>query len=484
MKTLSKGFLLLLLVVAGFQVQGQGLISTQSNALESNSEPFPHCGAHDLMKHADHHQSGVLNWSDDFMTQISKVAAKRSQEKASGEVFVIPVVFHVVYHDSSENLPDSVIHNQLNILNESFRRTNADTANMRTIFSDVVGDAEIEFQLAQFDPAGAPATGITRTQSPVEYFGGILPYSQTQTQQIADWIADSLYYNYFRITDSSLGGSDAWDTDRYLNVWVGDLRIFEPQFNNFEELVFFGLATPPLGHVNWPDSVLQELNQYNDGVLLHYVNLGANNPNLLPAPYTAFNGVVTTGKMLVHEVGHYLGLRHIWGDGDCTMDDFIDDTPNTIAASQWTCNLNGNGCVDNINGVDLPNMLENYMDYSSGDCQNSFTLGQVDVMRAVLEDHRPNLATVITSVQPGESRAANQIRLYPNPTSGEFSIDLGTPRDKVQISILNSLGQVITVQELRHTKQVQLNLDAPQGLYFLHLTFDSKQSEVIRLVKQ
>ena len=96
---------------------------------------------------------------------------------------------------------------------------------------------------------------------------------------------------------------------------------------------------------------------------------GGNNPNSFTAPYTAFNGLTTTGKILVHEAGHYLGLRHIWGDGDCNHDDFISDTPKSINHAGFICNYNANTCVDNINGVDLNDMVENYMDYSSANCQ-------------------------------------------------------------------------------------------------------------------
>ena len=83
------------------------------------------------------------------------------------------------------------------------------------------------------------------------------------------------------------------------------------------------------------------------------------------------------------------------------MDDFIADTPNANNHSNWGCNLNSNTCVDNIEGVDLPNMVENYMDYSSGTCQNSFTIGQADVMRAVLDVYRPLLAETISTANVG-----------------------------------------------------------------------------------
>jgi hypothetical protein len=99
------------------------------------------------------------------------------------------------------------------------------------------------------------------------------------------------------------------------------------------------------------------------------------------------------GRACVHEVGHYLGLRHIWGDplfGDgCSVDDGLSDTPNQNAASQFSCNHNLNSCTDSP--VNYPDMVENYMDYSNDGCMNMFTVNQSIVMRAILELARPGL---------------------------------------------------------------------------------------------
>ncbi|PIE61688.1 MAG: hypothetical protein CSA29_02025 [Desulfobacterales bacterium] len=156
----------------------------------------------------------------------------------------------------------------------------------------------------------------------------------------------------FRLTETEQGGDSPWDQTRYLNIWTGDLRILEPQFNNLEEVVFLALATPPIPHPNWPNEVVEPFIQFNQGVLVHYLNVGGNNPYQYSYPYSAYNGLVNKGKTLVHEIGHYLGLRHIWGDGDCSMHDYIWDTPNATNHAQFTCNPNANTCIDSINGMD------------------------------------------------------------------------------------------------------------------------------------
>lgn len=475
----------LLICVAVFivhtAVNAQAVATAINQSKGINSSELPYCGSHDYTQKLNQINSNYSILSDQMMTQIKQVVDAGQQNRDAGDLFIVPVVFHVLYNNAEENLPDSVIFNQLDLLNASFRRRNADTVNTRSDFDDIVGDAKIEFVLADQDPTGIASTGIVRTNTTVANFGGILPYGPGQTQQIADWVSDSLFANMFRMTRTADGGSDPWDEDRYLNIWIGDLRIFEPQFNNFEELIFFGLATPPDNHINWVDSAYLALNLEADGVIMHYVSIGSNNPNIYPPDYAIFNGIATTGKMLVHEVGHYLGLRHIWGDGDCSMDDYVSDTPNNSAQTNFNCPVGANGCIDNINGVDLPNMIENYMDYSSGTCQNAFTRGQVGVMRDVLYNYRINLPEVISTVGVVSHTITDDLLLYPNPSTGEVFFDFGNYSEALQVKVMNANGQVVYTSSI-HKSSPRINLNAPVGLYFVQLIDERENSQTIKLV--
>lgn len=471
-------------IVVTNSAQGQVIQNALNGGNGSSNELQPSCGSHDLMRVKDSHAPGYLQLQNEVLeTIVTENAAEEKQQSNYTERYIIPVVFHVVHNIASENIPDSVIQDQLVILNESYRRQNANAVDTRPEFLSLVGDAQIEFVLADTDPNGNPTNGITRTQTSIEHFGGILPYNSSQTAEIEQWAADSLFPNYFRLTKTNEGGIDPWDTTRYLNVWMGDLRIFEPQINNFEEMLYFGLATPPENHPNWPVNILANLGITQQGVLLHYVNVGSNNPNTFPAPYGVYNNRTRDGKILVHEVGHFLGLRHIWGDGNCSEDDFIADTPNATNGANWACNQSSNTCTDNINGADLPDMVENYMDYSNGSCQNAFTFGQIDVMREVLEQFRPDLWTSISVVDINEL-AASEFNVYPNPNNGSFHIDFKQTGQNVSLHILNSMGQTVISEQHETTDQLMVNVDLAPGVYLLNIQVNGGRLETRRLIVQ
>jgi len=326
------------------------------------------------------------------------------------ETYYIPVVFHIVYNQDSQNLPDSVIESQIDVLNEDYRRLNENAIDTRDEFLEFAGDSNMEFFLANVDPNGNSTNGIIRKYTEREEF---LMFEDIFSNEIT---LDEVKF-------SETDGSDAWDTQKYLNIWVcniGSLDVLGLELGQV-----YGYAYPPtnvddalatLGDVvvpDWPVDMLSN-DENVQGVVLHYTALGRNNPSANEDGMTENN----LGRAAVHEVAHYLGLRHIWGDalaffGDdgCSVDDGIEDTPNAADQAGYICDLNKNTCAgDNfgVTAVDLPDMVENFMDYSPGACQNLFTNGQINIMRTILEISRPGLINNSPSLDLFETNA-NQI---------------------------------------------------------------------------
>lgn len=260
----------------------------------------------------------------------------------------IPVVFHVVYNTPSQNISSEQIQSQLDILNRDFRRMNADTANTPNVFRVLGADTQIEFCLASVDPAGQPTTGITRTSTTVSGFSINSPNAVKTTAQ---------------------GGKDPWPRNNYLNIWICNISGG-----------ILGYATPPGGSAA------------SDGVVLLYTSVGAapHNPFNTAAPYNK-------GRTGTHEVGHYLGLKHIWGElPGCADDDLVADTP-LQQEENYGCPVfpvpnSAIGGVCPGGGSNGP-MFMNYMDYTDDACMNMFSKGQRDRMAAVLSTSRASLLT-------------------------------------------------------------------------------------------
>lgn len=305
------------------------------------------------------------NIKQTFETAQAHAEQKASIKSLFDTTYRIPVVFHVVYNGSIQNLDQALLESQIEVLNEDFNRLNIDTANTRTIFKDRASSVGFEFFLATIDPDGNPTNGITRTP----------------TTEV---------YNFFDLDamKNASTGKAAWDTDEYLNIWVCDLGGF-----------ILGFAYPPSAAPNWPAGQSPSSVDY-EGVVLHYEIVGRNNPLA-----TGQLAIADQGRSAVHEVGHFWGLRHIWGDSgnpfapgvDCDLsaDDGFSDTPHAGNNSQATgCNFSKNTCI-NSEAPDEPDMIENYMDYSTETCQNMFTEQQANLMRSMAVIGRPNLANVI-----------------------------------------------------------------------------------------
>lgn len=350
-------------------------------------------------------------------------------------IYTVPVVFHIVYNTPEENLPDSVIINQLEQMNRDYARLNDDTTNMRSEFQPVAGSTNVRFMFAGIDPDGNPTSGITRTSTTTASFGSF-------NLILGD------FSDLEKVKSTANGGIDAWDQAHYLNIWICDMSINGSP-------VLLGYATPPDNLPNWPAGSNAGL---GDGVVLQYQCIGSNNPNSLGvANYTVL------GRTAVHEVGHYLGLRHIWGDGDCTQDDGIADTPDATDASQQDCDQQKNTCNADVIGLgDLDDMIENYMDYSAETCQNSFTQQQAGLVYGVLENQRYDL---VHNNPAGLAELSVSVACYPNPTRESVTVTSSSPMEALTITDLN--GKTVLSATASGTKATLDLQSFETGIYVL-----------------
>ncbi|GAB4147389.1 MAG: hypothetical protein Fur0041_21410 [Bacteroidia bacterium] len=253
-------------------------------------------------------------------------------------VYTIPVVFHVVYQNATENISNQRLLDQLQVLNDDYRKLNTDASNVPAAWQNIAADCEVNFCLATQDPQGNPTTGITRTSTTVSTFN----------------TNDAVKY-------TAQGGKDAWDRTKYLNIWVCDL------------------GTSLLGYAQFPGGPAA-----TDGVVLNYRYTGTTGSQ---APFNL-------GRTATHEVGHWLNLYHIWGDDGsaCSGSDQVSDTPNQAGASSG-CFTVGQVRTDACTGSAPGIMWQNYMDYTDDACMYMFTAGQKARIQACLAGTRNSLAS-------------------------------------------------------------------------------------------
>ena len=384
------------------------------------------CGQRELIDQLEKQYPGFKKQMDvDYLKTVHpKVSIEPRRKKITDTmyyydtIYTIPVVFHVLYNVPSENIHDSLLQNQIEVLNTDFRRNNADSVNTRAVFKPRAGDVRIQFELAKIDPNGNPTNGIIRKPTSITSWG-------------SNGINNNMKY-------SSAGGNDNWNPLKYMNIWVCDLT-----FKNNDGLL--GFAYPPYGHPSWGGT--SWVGGKDQGVVLHYKMVGRNNP-LATTPVLA---AANKGRVAVHEVGHFLGLRHIWADDQgtfnrCMLDDYIDDTPLQGLGSNFDCNKNLNSCIEPKN--DMPDMVENYMDYSTHLCQNMFTKQQAITMRNALTDFRKDLpikTEIIVKARIYDTIVYNEVLIYPVAAQSKLVIELRNQYllATLSVEIYNMIGQPV-----------------------------------------
>jgi hypothetical protein len=318
--------------------------------------------------------------------------ANQRKSKYLSEIITIPVVFHVLYFNDTQNIPDEQIWAQLEALNRDFRRNNPDSIATPSRFKPIAADTEIEFCMAQQTPDGSPTNGIIRKQ--------VFETNIGTTK------------NYYQPTK---GGTQIWDPRYYMNVWVCDI------------------SDSILGFTYLPGTAQPNF----DGIVLHY-RVCANG---LPAkpPYDK-------GRTLVHEVGHWLNLQHPWGPEEgCDFDDGVADTPlqekPNSKCPNWPISCN--------NGPE-GDMYVNYMDYTYDNCQNAFSTGQKQRMQATLQTTRKLLQSSIGCAFPDTTQPFSElVEVFPVPAQDYVTIKFQLADESpVQIECYSLDGKLIDISNI------------------------------------
>ncbi len=320
-------------------------VGLTANAQEISTDTLRRCATmeQDSINKIRYPQRSTL---DDFEESIQqRVKEIQAREKASGRtqalLLTIPIVVHIVHNGeavgSGMNISLAQVQSQIEVLNEDFRRKSG-TPGFNT--NPVGSDIEIEFCLSPVDQ-----NGNTLSEPGIHRYNG----------NKSSWTREEI--------EGSLKSSTIWNPNLFYNIWT---------------VKFSGTSSNLIGYAQFPDqSGLSGLNETGgpastDGVVVRYNSFGSVDKGSFPVLQAPYN----KGRTLSHETGHWLGLRHIWGDGNCA-DDFVSDTPPAASAST--------GCQIGRFSCGATNMVENYMDYSNDACMNIFTLGQKTRIRAVMD---------------------------------------------------------------------------------------------------
>ncbi|MBL7888765.1 MAG: PKD domain-containing protein [Bacteroidia bacterium] len=330
-----------LLIAGAFLFSGTGI-----------AQELKHCGTTEAMNKlfAEHPEIYQQYLQEEEANRLKDQEAYAQgypgmNNRSAVPLYTIPVVFHIIHQNGTENITDAQIHDQMRILNEDYSKMNANNANTVAAFQSISADCQIAFKLAQKDPNGNCTNGIDRIYSAETNIGD-----------------DGSKLN-------------PWPRNKYLNVWV-------------VKTIDNGAA----GYAYLPGTAF---NPATDGIIILHNYIGSIGTG---------NSVVS--HALTHEVGHYLNLLHCWGNGNtpgvatnCSADDNVTDTPNTIG---WTsCNLTGATCGSAVDNV------QNFMEYSY--CSTMFTTGQKNRMHNALNSssaQRNQLSTTTNLTATGLSTPA------------------------------------------------------------------------------
>lgn len=363
--------------------------------------------------------------------------ANQSNSMSPEKVITIPVVVHIVYNNTAENISEAQIISQIESLNADFAMSNKDFSKVPSVFAKLAANTSIRFELAKTDPMGKATTGIVRKKS-----------SRMM------WSDDD------KIKYVSNGGSTTWDSKSYLNIWVCN-------------------TVPGLtGYATFPGA-----DRAVDGIVVRYDAFGTTGKAVAP---------FHLGRTVTHEVGHWMGLKHLWGDQQCG-DDGIEDTPKQRS---------GNAGMPTFPRVTICNtsaegeMFMNFMDFTNDASMGMFTNGQKSAMRAQFEINGKRnsllnskaLAAAWNNNFEPEVLTVNtrEMVVYPNPVqSGNIKllVNMNLGNNGKNFAIISSNGQIVkTGHLLSMEEEINVQTLSP-GVYQIRLT-DVASNTFTKFVKQ
>ncbi len=368
------------------------------------------------------------------MDQIHSSAESSNKQNATSApsaVITIPVVFHILYKNATQNISDAQINSQLAILNNDYRKLNNDfNSVVPAIFRPFAADMELVFVKANRTPAGQPTDGIVRKAVANDF---------------------NFYDNYY-----TAEGDLAWNTRNYLNIWIG----------NFNDPQVLGFALLP-----------SSAGDADDGLCISYKCIGNTGTAVPP-----FN----KGRTATHEIGHYFGLYHPWGQdfslcGNANNSDRVADTPAT-SDPYYDCPVfpnDANAC----NFTEGGSMFMNYMEYVNDGCMAFFTNGQKTVVQNTLANQRLSLLSSPGILSTADLNAVRAISVYPNPAAGRFMI--ASSQITVDfIEIYNGAGQLVHSQNLSPTSNYIDIESFESGVYFMRIYSDGKFLKSDKVIKK
>ena len=335
-----------------------------------------------------------LEQVDAFTRQRTNSTGSSQRVNGIPEIITIPVVFHVLYHTPEQNLQRSSIELLIAALNRDFNKRNSDTSKIPPVFKPYATSMGFEFKLATMDPQGRSTDGVVKKYTPILY-----------------WMSDD------KMKFSASYGDDAWDSKSYLNIWVCNMK-------------------DVMGYSTFPG-----MDPLKDGVVLSIEDI---------RKARGTTPKINDLRTVVHEVGHWVNLYHIWGEGYCG-DDKVDDTPKQ---SSYTPGCPSGTRVTCGNGP-TGDMYMNFMDFTDDVCMNMFTIGQRKRARTIFEAGGPrnsilyskglNISMIESAPLPDFYPKWYYAQVYPNPAASSIKVYFEYDERWIgkKIEILDISGRVV-----------------------------------------